>query len=113
MYIHLRGDSTEITYEVEALKECTQERALNAQGEHSRKSTQGRALKRGHLRESTKMLNAQNDQFQVQVLYLQELTDLQRRISSLSVSEADQAMKRDRLAFELRYCSEQDDVKAV
>ena len=45
--------------------------------------------------------------------YLQELTDLQRRISSLSVSEADQAMKRDRLAFELRYCSEQDDVKAV
>ena len=46
-------------------------------------------------------------------LYLQELTDLQRRISSLSVSEADQAMKRDRLAFELRYCSEQDDVKAV
>ena len=43
----------------------------------------------------------------------QELTDLQRRISSLSVSEADQAMKRDRLAFELRYTSERDDVKAV
>ena len=53
---------------------------------------------------------------QRQLSYLimwQELTDLQRRISSLSVSEADQAMKRDRLAFELRYNTERDDVKAV
>ena len=44
---------------------------------------------------------------------LQAVTDLQRQICSLSVSEADQAFKRDRLAFELRYDTERDDVKAV
>ena len=47
--------------------------------------------------------------------YHQELFDLQRRISSLNVNETSQAMKRDRLAFELRYSNEtiNDNVKAV
>ena len=46
-----------------------------------------------------------------------EINDLQRRIQSLNVNENSQAMKRDRLAFELRYsadCQEQlDNAKAV
>ena len=48
-----------------------------------------------------------------------ELSELQRRISSLNVNETSQAMKRDRLAFELRYCTDKtneqinDIVKAV
>ena len=37
-----------------------------------------------------------------------ELSDLQRRITNLNVNEA-QAMKRDRLAFELRYTADSCD----
>jgi len=40
-----------------------------------------------------------------------ELNDLQRRISSLNVTETGQAMKRDRLAFELRYDRERQETE--
>jgi len=40
-----------------------------------------------------------------------ELNDLQRRISSLNVTETGQAMKRDRLAFELRYGRERQETE--
>lgn len=72
-----------------------------------------------HPRDQTQArLSSQNLTMYAESARIQkELTDLQRRISSLSVSEADQAMKRDRLAFELRYRDrgdvERDDVKAV
>jgi len=57
-----------------------------------------------HPRDQTQArLSSQNlTMFAESARIQKELTDLQRRISSLSVSEADQAMKRDRLAFELR-----------
>jgi len=57
-----------------------------------------------HPRDQTQArLSSQNLTMYAESARIQkELTDLQRRISSLSVSEADQAMKRDRLAFELR-----------
>ena len=60
-------------------------------------------------RDQNSRLSSQNlSMFAESARINKELSDLQRRISNLGVNEA-QAMKRDRLAFELRYAAESCD----
>ena len=61
-------------------------------------------------RDQNSKLSSQNlSMFAESARIQKEITDLQRRIQSLNVNETSQAMKRDRLAFELRYAADNCD----